>query len=759
MKHILLLLLACSSLFYRLPAQTVSLNPEQVQRLAQLSKLYGHIKYFHPYLGYRNINWDSAFAAAAPRLIDAGSEQEQADVMQQMLDVLKDPATKVILNNPETENLSVGTAQDSLQFYFTPDSLLVVKTNNYYGFDNYVFLLQQLDTIKTWIKSAKGLLLDMRAERPIRSDVLLLWPFSFDYSAISSMLVAQPVVTPGHRLRMHNGFAPESSGTSGGYYSGFYTKSGAPVPAGDHPISIPVAVLINAHSDVPAQALALSQAPGNALFVVGTAPDASLAEKTVFDFSPRLQVNFRLSEVVGTDGSAGVGKHYSFPDSAAREMPERAALAFLRGHPDTYSVKENSAATGALPATSYKYPKEPYPALGYRLLAGAKIWTLIQYFFAYKDLIPGDWDQTLNEYLPQLAAAEDSLQYAMTIARMYRNIQDGHGFVASPVLREYFGLAAAPVTLRFIEEKAVITGIWVDSIAQNAGIGIGDIILEINGEKTEDRVRQIGALLNASNEWTRNHYVSFRLLRGREGDSMRVKILDKSNREKTVLLPLSKNFRPVADRAKEDTIRILQGNIGYVDLGRLAGEDVGTMFDRLKDTRAIIFDMRGYPNGTAWQIAPRLTSKKQVIAAQFSRYAPNGPDLLFQDQSKTSTKYSFVQHIPPNLGLPVYKGKTLMLIDERTQSQAEHTGLFFEAANGTEFIGSPTAGANGDVTNFLVPGNITLGFSGHDVRHADGRQLQQLGLQPKIPVKPTIKGIRAGKDEVLEAAIKYLSGK
>jgi hypothetical protein len=29
-----------------------------------------------------------------------------------------------------------------------------------------------------------------------------------------------------------------------------------------------------------------------------------------------------------------------------------------------------------------------------------------------------------------------------------------------------------------------------------------------------------------------------------------------------------------------------------------------------------------------------------------------------------------------------------MLIDERTQSQAEHAGLFFEAANGTIFIGS-----------------------------------------------------------------------
>lgn len=98
-----------------------------------------------------------------------------------------------------------------------------------------------------------------------------------------------------------------------------------------------------------------------------------------------------------------------------------------------------------------------------------------------------------------------------------------------------------------------------------------------------------------------------------------------------------------------------------------------------------------------------------------------------------------------------------MLVGERTQSQAEHTGLFFEAANGTEFIGSPIAGANGDVTSFNIPGGISLTFSGHDVHHADGRQLQQVGLQPKISVRPMINGIRAGKDEVLDRAIQYLN--
>ena len=103
-----------------------------------------------------------------------------------------------------------------------------------------------------------------------------------------------------------------------------------------------------------------------------------------------------------------------------------------------------------------------------------------------------------------------------------------------------------------------------------------------------------------------------------------------------------------------------------------------------------------------------------------------------------------------------YTGKTVMLIDERAISQSEHSGLFYRAANGTKFIGSPTTGANGDVTYFIAPGGIRINFSGHDVRWPDGKQLQRVGLTPDIEVHPTIEGIRAGRDEVLERAVKYL---
>ena len=52
--------------------------------------------------------------------------------------------------------------------------------------------------------------------------------------------------------------------------------------------------------------------------------------------------------------------------------------------------------------------------------------------------------------------------------------------------------------------------------------------------------------------------------------------------------------------------------------------------------------------------------------------------------------FNFLQPIPDRNGKPLYRGRTVMLIDERAISQSEHTGLFFEAANGTTFIGSPT---------------------------------------------------------------------
>ena len=175
------------------------------------------------------------------------------------------------------------------------------------------------------------------------------------------------------------------------------------------------------------------------------------------------------------------------------------------------------------------------------------------------------------------------------------------------------------------------------------------------------------------------------------------------------------------------------------------------MFLSLKETRAIIFDMRGYPNGTGWSIASRINTRNAPFGAIFRRTQLSG---LSPEDAFRSGLY-FEQSLP-RTEKSKYRGKTVMLIDERAVSQAEHTGLWFEAANGTKFIGSNSAGVDGDMTNLVLPGGIYVSFTGQEVRHADGRQLQRIGLVPDIAVRPTVGGIRQGRDEVLERAVLYL---
>ena len=159
------------------------------------------------------------------------------------------------------------------------------------------------------------------------------------------------------------------------------------------------------------------------------------------------------------------------------------------------------------------------------------------------------------------------------------------------------------------------------------------------------------------------------------------------------------------------------------------------MFETIKAAPAAIFDMR----------------------ALFSSPIYSATGLRYQNNDSGTTQLTSAQTISPRNGKEIYRGKVVMLINEYAQSWAEQVALGFEAARpDITFIGTPTAGAMGNVTTMVLPGNITVSFTYHNVRHADGRQLQRVGIQPTIKAASTIKGIVEGKDEVLEAAVKFL---
>src|SRR5207248_1707278 len=99
---------------------------------------------------------------------------------------------------------------------------------------------------------------------------------------------------------------------------------------------------------------------------------------------------------------------------------------------------------------------------------------------------------------------------------------------------------------------------------------------------------------------------------------------------------------------------------------------------------------------------------------------------------------------------PHYAGTIVVLVDEISQSQAEYTAMAFRAARRTVIVGSTTAGADGNISPFALPGDLRTTISGIGVFYPDKRPTQGIGIVPDVTVAPTIAGIRAGRDEVLE---------
>jgi C-terminal processing protease CtpA/Prc len=114
--------------------------------------------------------------------------------------------------------------------------------------------------------------------------------------------------------------------------------------------------------------------------------------------------------------------------------------------------------------------------------------------------------------------------------------------------------------------------------------------------------------------------------------------------------------------------------------------------------------------------------------------------------------FRWMPPIPIQPAAPHHTGEIVILVDELSQSQSEYTALAFRSAPGAKVIGSTTAGADGNTTPILLPFGLNLRMSGIGVFYPDKRPTQRVGIVPDIEVKPTIEGLRDGRDEVLEAA-------
>lgn len=391
-----------------------------------------------------------------------------------------------------------------------------------------------------------------------------------------------------------------------------------------------------------------------------------------------------------------------------------------------------------------EYEKADWQDENMRLLSIARYWNQVEYFSPYKYMTDQKWNDVLKEMLPKILGADSEQSYHLAMLELVVKMDDSHANLITKITNGYFGYYWIPANYKIIDGKAIITGFRDESLAARNDLKIGDIIEKVNGESVADILKRQWKYINGSNDATKLRNTYYCLTNGPD-DKVNLTI-DRAGTisEKTVKRYLWNDFKPT--QAAKTAWKLLDGNIGYVDMGNLKFDvkAIDDMMESLKKTDAIIFDIRNYPQSTLYPISRHLDR-------------PNAP---------------FVHFIQPDLGYPgkfywrktlnagpnknnPYRGKVILLVDESTQSHAEFTAMLFQTTNNCTTIGSQTAGADGNISEVIFPAKHKSYITGLGVFYPDGTETQRKGIRVDLEARPTINGISEGRDEVLEIALEF----
>lgn len=402
------------------------------------------------------------------------------------------------------------------------------------------------------------------------------------------------------------------------------------------------------------------------------------------------------------------------------------------------------------------YPELTTLDTGFRLLGLFRFWNVIEYYYPYKYLIDDGWENVLYEFIPQFIDADDSiLSFKLCALKLATRIDDSHTRMLNPYkiprefevdkyIEDWEGKYMFPFEISFIEDKAVITDIYSTKTYTNYPFLIGDVIHSINNEPVENIVKRkleytpashyIGKLKKIAMALHRSNDSIMSIEYERDGNML-------SNSLKAVLV----SDVEVANRTRRDlpAYKKFQNGISYIYMGATRPY---ALPENLNDSKGVIIDLRSYPHKLTnhWEYYSLFSEPTPFCNFTIASRSYPG---LFQFTGITMTGKE-----NPNY----YKGKKVILINEQAQSAPEFMAMKYKVAPNTIVMGSKSTGADGNYSFIGLPAETGLMFTGLGVYYPDGGETQRIGILPDREVKPTIKGIREGRDEVLEKAIEYI---
>lgn len=738
-------------------------KPEEVNRLADLGRLWGILHYFHPAMADGSITTESLVVDNAASLANDPSAENFRRVVGDMLGKLKDPAMRIV---EDPGNVSYNI------FSKHPDSVTIHKLNNDVVYiacptssEKNSNLFQNKELSVAELSKSKGVIFDFR-NRSLSKDPTNDWGFiqKFVQKYLGSITKENELKVVFNTFIQHNGFIPQQFFFNE-YTSGWRSESTfSPIAVNfsTQKLNAPLMFIVNQSNNLALIKLLRSlQAAGKALLIYeGNKYDKMSDMSEIVSLTDNVRVIVKTGyQVIDT------GYLLPAPDTIINYIPTDYSFMnhwseFLISNKPTLHNKVHFGMKYKLPLPSVT--NTLFASVGERLFGLYNYWNAINYFFPSKHMIGRSWDSIWNEYIPRFVNATDTFSYFRVIKSLASEINDSHAFTIpvgnyGPIFERFYH---NPLLVTYkIENRLFVLDIGND-IGDLKKIKIWDEIIKIDDVPVMQYVKKFRKFYYSSNEEAFYHNVFKNMVLDGPKNSVvkitlkrREKMFDVRLTRTVINTPgLSDSFANLSQ--KHSVSEILPGNIGYVNKGKLTIELVDSVMKLMWNTKAIIFDSRNAPQNVGFVISPYLTDKIVNTHLSTKKIVDYRAISQFGAKDITSSEMSFV--MPRTDGL-LYKGKVIVLCDNNSQSHSEYSTMMIAEASKGIVIGSQTAGADGAIADVYFPGGYTSFFSATGIYYPNGKETQRIGVKIDIQCKPTLKGLQAGRDEVLERAIRFIN--
>lgn len=375
-------------------------------------------------------------------------------------------------------------------------------------------------------------------------------------------------------------------------------------------------------------------------------------------------------------------------------------------------------------------------------------WNVFQHFYPYFDVVKVNWEMAFKTAIEEAFTDRSSADYLKTLRWLTARLKDGHANVYSPEAMANEGYAP-PIAWEWIEDKLVITKVGNDSLR----VKPGDIVTTIDDIPSHKFFEEIYRGISAATSGWLNFRANSSSLFGPANSSLTLTLLDAQNSEKQITLTRTlalRDFYQLGEAAKEP-ISILMDGIYYINISKASMEQIRDRFPDLEKAKAIICDLRGYPNSNHEIISHLLHTND--TSQRWMRV----PQIIYPDQE------NILGYVEMGWGMKAQKphldAEIFFLLDGSAISYAESFMGFIEHYDLATIVGQPSAGTNGNVNRFQIPGGYSISWTGMKVFKHDDSPLHGVGIRPDVYVQKTIQGIRDNRDEFLEKAIELATGK